>query len=82
MGPGRGGYWVPSKGDGSNGVPSITLLVREKVRKWGEKGGFWVERGEKWWVWGGFWVLEGVELGSCLVLGSGSGSLGPGWVRF
>ena len=59
------------KGDGSNGVPSITLLVREKVRKWGEKGGLWV-KGEKnggfggdsgsWkgWNWGlaWFWVLE------------------------
>ena len=56
------------KGDGSNGVPSITLLVREKVSKMGGKKGI---LGKNMGCWGGilgpgrgFWVVEWMDFGS------------------
>ena len=71
MDPGSGGFWVPSKGDGSNGVPSITLLVREKVSKMGGKKGILGKRGRKMAALGGilgpgrgFWVVEWMDFGS------------------
>ena len=50
------------KADGPNGVPSITLLVREKVWGfffWGEIVGFWA----KGLGWGGVMGSGGVSMG-------------------